>query len=173
LEITQVIWLWMFTALWTTAGAELDANQVKARYLVNFMKYVTWPEEGKGSTNAFTIVVQDSANLKNALDEVVRGKEFQGLPIRTVHTMTTHEFANARMIFTRETNREKVTALLAETPKRTLTIGEGPSFLAHGGMIEFNIFEGKVRFNVNLPALRQAGFSVDPKLLVAAQEVRK
>ena len=171
--MAQVALLWLFAALYSASGAELDANQVKARYLVNFMKYVTWPEDAQGQTNAFMIVVQDSANLKNALDEAVRGKDFQGLPIRTVHTMTTHEFANARMIFTRETNREKVSALLSQMPKRALTIGEGPWFLAHGGMIEFNIFEGKVRFNVNLPALRQAGFSVDPKLLVAAQEVRK
>lgn len=154
-------------------AAELDIHQVKARYIHSFIKYVTWPATNAAQT--FAVGVVDASPLKQALDEVLRAKEWQGKPLQAV-TLDLAEKAAASsvaVVYVRENERDRISELLRGIPKNVLTIGEGPYFAAKGGMIEFNLSEGRVRFSVNLQALRQAGFSVESKLLTAAQEVRK
>lgn len=150
-------------------AADLDVHQVKARYIYNFIKYITWPDT---AATAFQIGVLEESALKTALDEVLKDKNWQGKPYQTL-AVDSAAGKELHLVYVRETNRDRIAEILKSLPRTALTIGEGPSFLARGGMIEFNLSEGKVRFSVNLPALREAGLAVDPKLLVAAQEVRK
>jgi len=157
-------------AAWSCAGRELelDAQQVRARYILNFVKYITWPPRDADEGEKFRVMVLDNAPLKSALDAVLLGKTFEGKPAEAVA-----KSGSGQVLYVRETDRERLSGILSKVGKGTVTIGEGPGFLARGGMIEFNISEGRVRFSVNLPALRQGGFSVDAKLLTAAHEVRK
>jgi hypothetical protein len=54
-----------------------------------------------------------------------------------------------------------------------LTVGEGSDFTADGGMIGFVERADRIRFVVNLPAVRAQGLDVDARLLGVAAEVRR
>jgi hypothetical protein len=62
--------------------------------------------------------------------------------------------------------------LLAEQRPATLTVGDIPGFLAAGGMIELLIDNDSVRFDVNLPALRQKNIRLPAQVLKLARQVR-
>lgn len=158
-------------ALDLVGGAELTTPQVKARYIHNFVKYVTWPETASAA-ETFQIGLIEEGAVKNALQEVVHGKRWQGKPFGNRSLQREGPFENLHVLYINEPNRDRMSEILQNVPKGTLTIGEGPSFLSKGGMIEFKMSEGKVRFSVNLKALHEAGFAVDSKLLAIAEEVQ-
>lgn len=160
---------WCLTLV-LTPGAEFNSAQVKARYIYNFIKYIGWPKSARPEKR-FAIGVLQSGEMKTALDEVIYGKSWEGRPLQTQAVDLPDSSSNLDVLYIAETNRERVRDLVAKLPASTLTIGEAPGFLAGGGMVEFKLVEGKVRFNVNLGALRQAGYSVDAKLLKVAEEV--
>ena len=53
----------------------------------------------------------------------------------------------------------------------TLTVGEAARFAERGGMIGFAIEERRVRFDVNLKAVRAAGLNPSSQLLKVARKV--
>jgi hypothetical protein len=165
-------WAFLLLVAVICGAAELDIFEVKARYIYNFVKYITWPE-GENQGEEFVIAVMDAPNLNAALTEVLREKDLQGKPFKAVFVDSATAQPQARAIYFKEARGEKLAQLIEAAPPWAVTIGEGPNFLAKGGMIEFNINEGKVRFSVNLRKLRDKGFAVESKLLSAAQEVHK
>jgi hypothetical protein len=52
-----------------------------------------------------------------------------------------------------------------------LVVGESEDFLEQGGMINFHLQGGKVRFEVNLKAAEDEGLKVSSKLLRLATRV--
>jgi hypothetical protein len=52
-----------------------------------------------------------------------------------------------------------------------LTVGESPEFAERGGGIQFYMNEGRVRFSINVDAVRRARLTVSSKLLALARIV--
>jgi len=53
-----------------------------------------------------------------------------------------------------------------------LTVGESPEFLDQGGIINFLLKDGSVRFEINLEPARIARLKLDANLLTVAVSVR-
>ncbi len=47
-----------------------------------------------------------------------------------------------------------------------------PDFLSHGGMIQFQLVEKRVRFSVNLNAVDRSGLAMSSELLKVALSVK-
>jgi hypothetical protein len=54
-----------------------------------------------------------------------------------------------------------------------LTVGETQGFLGDGGVVNFKVEEGKVRFEINMEAAGQERLHISSKLLRLAQIVKK
>jgi len=54
----------------------------------------------------------------------------------------------------------------------TFTIGDSDRFTAHGGAAHFYLEQGRLRFAINLEAVRRTGLRIDPGLLQMAQIIR-
>jgi hypothetical protein len=57
-------------------------------------------------------------------------------------------------------------------PAWTLIVGETPGFAANGGIINFKLEGGKVRFEINAAAAEREQFHISSKLLSLAQIVK-
>ncbi len=55
--------------------------------------------------------------------------------------------------------------------KSTLLVGEVPGFAERGGMINFFLEGGTVRFEINVDAMRQEKLLIDAKLLNLGKKV--
>ena len=53
-----------------------------------------------------------------------------------------------------------------------MTVSESPDFLEQGGVINFLIKDGSVRFDINLEPVRTARLKLDANLLKVAASVR-
>jgi len=153
----------------------LDEYQVKAAFLYNFAKFVEWPPQVFSSAaEPISICVLGPDPFGATLRETVSGKDVSGRPFLVRPLQDVRQVAGCRILFVSSSERGVLSSILAGTKTTgVLTVGETESFLRQGGIINFKIDGGKVRFAINLDAAQQAGIRVSSKLLSLAETVRK
>ena len=96
----------------------------------------------------------------------------QGRQLRLQPLNATGGEAACDVIFADRTDAATLDSLRLLTNQRaTLTVSDQPGFLAHGGMIELKIVDGRIRFDVNLAAARAANLMLSSQLLQLADQV--
>ena len=76
---------------------------------------------------------------------------------------------SVRWRFRKPGGAEGVRAIRA---RPVLTVSDGKGFLRSGGVIEFYIQDGRMRFIINLDALDRAGVRLSSRLLELAKTIR-
>lgn len=161
-------------ALLGCAGAqEIEEYQLKAAYLYNFAKFVDWPAHAfAGASSPIAICILREDPFGGALEEVIRDKTAAGRPLvaRTIDDLPARG-CHILFIASREWKRSRP-GLRPMPGIAILTVGETAGFTAAGGMVSFKLDGGRVRFEINLEAARQASLQISSKLLSLAEIVR-
>jgi hypothetical protein len=141
--------------------------KLKAVFLLNFAKFVTWPADAfKESGAPLVICVIGQDPFGPILDQAIRGESVQSHPLQVARPSAAQEYGNCHIAFLSQAMAGPLDDLLEKhMPTHTLTVGDHESFLQQGGMINFALAESKVRFVVNTAALQRASFEVSSKLL--------
>lgn len=143
--------------------------QVKAAYLYNFGKFVRWQTPGGGET--FDICVLGKDPFHGALSSTVAGERIDGKNI-VARDIVAVESSRCQIVFISTSEQAKLGPLLAAARRmNTLTVSDMPEFAEHGGMIGLVNVEGKIRFEVNVGAVNDAGINVSSELLKVAVKV--
>jgi len=160
----------LLAALAAAAVVALPAAQevsqeyrVKAGVLYNLVKYVEWPDPIKGSIR---ICVAGQNPFGTVLEDLVRNERVRGLPL-TAAVIPGPE-PDCHVVFTPKTSR--VGAYIraaAGTP--TLMVGETDDFIELGGMINFTLEQGKVRFEINRLAAERVKLRISSRVLKLAR----
>lgn len=164
-----------FLLLVSTAVAEQPAfseYQVKAAFLYNFAKFIEWPDKALSGDEPIVVGVLGDDPFGEVLDETLSGKKVGShlLSIKRFSRLTGSEHCHILFIADSEAGRTaEILARVGSAP--TLTVGEAPGFAERGGMIGFVIEERRVRFDVNLKAVRDAGLKPSSQLLKVARNV--
>jgi hypothetical protein len=140
-------------------------HRVKAAYLFNFTKFVEWPADAIPPGAPLTICVAAPSPFGQTLDETVRG-ELVG--VRPLTTRVVRDPAGCHVLFV----PAGVTALPLVRDARTkpiLTVGESPDFLHDGGIVNFFMQDGKVRFEISQDAAARAHLRISSRLLRLAR----
>jgi hypothetical protein len=161
--------------LWTiafvlAAGATAPAKeipleyQVKAAYLFNFAKFVEWPSEAR--TGPLTICVAGQNPFGDVLEETLRGETVNDRPLAT--RVISGPETGCHIVFVPQgIATAPYLSGLRGTP--TLTVGEMPDFISRGGIINFVLEEGKVRFQIDSKAAERADLRISSHLLRLAR----
>jgi len=145
-------------------------SQVKAAYLYNFGKFVRWP--AKAAVETFDICVLGKDTFGPALLATVTGESIDGKSVVARNIPSVQEASNCRILFVSSSEDKRLKVILAAAKRLgTLTVSDIPDFAAQGGMIELVTQEGRIRFEVNLTAVNQAGLTVSSELLKVAVKV--
>jgi hypothetical protein len=76
------------------------------------------------------------------------------------------------VLFVGREQRNRLKDIVAKTrPHPVLVVTEWDGALAEGGMVNFVLVDGRVRFEVALEAARRAGLTLSSRLLAVAQQV--
>ena len=138
--------------------------QVKAAYLLNFTRFVTWPSP-TDPEEPLTICVARRNPFGGLLASTLAGEQADGRPL--VPRVVTGVDDACSVLFM--PNGVAVDPLLREVGKAPiLTVGESPDFLQRGGMIAFVLDEGRVRFAINPAAADRNGLTISSRLLQLA-----
>jgi hypothetical protein len=158
-----------------SARAQVDEYQVKAFFLYNFTRYVEWPAQNFRSPNdPIAICILGRNPFGNALEHAIAGKLVEGRTLVVEQISDIHPKSSCQILFVRASERKRFrSAIDAIRGTGILTVGEAQDFTGDGGVINFKLEDGKVRFEINVEAAGQEHLRISSKLLSLAQVVKK
>lgn len=152
------------------SGAEENPIEykIKAGYLYNFTKFITWPEDEFDTFNLCILGKDPFGSIINPIEK----RTVKNKPIRLFRIQRVRETEHCHIIYLSSLENNKVSlpgVLTIGSIGTSLTVGESKKFTQSGGMIAFFQYLGKVRLHINLQTLRDSGLEVSAKLLEVAE----
>jgi hypothetical protein len=155
-------------------GSRPTDYDVKAAYLYNFGRFVEWPAGVAAGSDSFTVCVLGQDPFGPALDATLAGETIGGKRAAAKRISSPQEAATCQILFLSSTEENRLDQVIGVLRKEAvLTVSDMPKFSQRGGMIQFVLEGKKVRFEVNLSAVQQAGLSLSSELLKVAIAVRR
>lgn len=147
--------------------------EVKAAFIYNIAKFVSWPSYQETSTEGLTLCILGNDPFGKALD-VIRGKR-SGTKIWEIRYLrVVDKLLTCRILFIAASEAERAEEILDSLDgKPVLTIGDSDGFAARGGIINFFIEDRKVRFEINIDAAHRSSLNISSQLLKLAKIVRE
>lgn len=172
-RVTACVAIAASLVLWLPARAEQVTDyDVKAAFLYNFTRFVGWPDGIPASPHPFRLCVVADGAMTSAVQRTMEGESVDGRPTVTLSPSSPREARTCQILFVGHSEMERAAPMLtAVRALPVLTVGDGESFIDRGGMIQFVLERGRVRFDVNLAAARRTNLSVSSRLLQVARNV--
>jgi len=169
---------WLLLAGVGRAGAQVAAGEydLKAAFLLNFGRFVEWPSSAfASSASPFVIGIAGEDPLGARIDEVVAGRTIGGRAVEVRRLRDVDESTRCQMVFVSKALPASRVAQLLGLLKRSsvLTVGESPGFPHRGGVINFILEDGTVRFEVSQSNAERHHLKVSSKLLGLARLVKE
>jgi hypothetical protein len=151
------------------AAAEED---IKAAFLFNFAKYVTWPPKSFPD-GKFRICVMGDAAFARKIDATIEGETLDGRAVIRPPAPAMPDIARGcHILFIAASESSRTAELLAAVRgSAVLTVGETEAFSARGGMVTFVRDADRVRFDINASEAERVGLTVSSRLLRLARRV--
>jgi hypothetical protein len=147
-----------------------DEYHVKAVFLYNFAKFVEWPADSPAGPMCIGIIGDDP--LGPELEQIVNGKTVNGRGF-TVKRLKAETARTCQIVFVALSEKKRFKNILGLLKgAEVLTVGESLGFCESGGVINFEIVDSKVHFEVNLDAAERARLKLSSKLIGLAKIVR-
>ena len=166
----------MICVLLASASAQdapVSEYQVKAAYLYNFAKFVEWPPGSFASASAnFQVCILGSDPFGDELRNLTRDKAVNSRQFEVRDVVDPQQGKTCQILFIASSAQKHLRQILnVLLGTSVLTVGENEGFAERGGMINFFLQNGRVKFEVNPKAAEQAGLKVSSKLLSVAKVV--
>ena len=162
---------------WTLSGAA-DSNddrleQIKAGYLINFMRFTQWAGDAFDSGESPILVAVIGPNpfsdsVQRTLETTVigdRSLQFNFLPIPDDAAM-----ANVHVVYLAGLAPALASDLIASLPKQVLSVGDRVALVDVGVMLTLAIESNGVVFFANANAIRDSAISLSSKVLRLARK---
>ncbi len=145
--------------------------EIIAGFLYNFCKLTTWPDTAvpkRGEAWAVGVVGENPFGA--ALAKTLAMRTFEERRFDVLYFHTARSIKSCHVLYVVHCSPAELSAALeAVRGEPVLTVGENDDFTAHGGMIRlFTDDGGRVRFEINRAATRQARLGMSAKLLQVA-----
>ena len=167
------ITLLLAAAMLLHAQPSATEYQIKAAYLLNFAKFVTWPSSAAAPRNEFKVCIAGDDPFGPVLDATLRGESIEGRRVVAQRVANEQIAGECDVLFLSRSAEGQARRILAGLKgSSVLTVSDMPGFIERGGMIQFVTQADRVRFRVNLDAAEDAGLTLSSELLKVASEVR-
>jgi hypothetical protein len=157
--------LCMMLASSRAAHAQVDQQAVRAAYIFNLSKYVSWPHSMKD----LKICSEADERTGRLLKEILEGKNSEGRMVHIVLAPSVAEQRECAILYLGRASAVRVAAVLQELgTSPVLTVSEDPQFVRQGGMVALVRAEDQIQLHVNIGALHSAGIQMSSRLLSIA-----
>jgi len=144
--------------------------EVKAAFLYNFVQFVEWPADTLPAGEPFRLCLAGENPFGGVLERTVAGEQAAGRPIAVEVLAADGAPSRCQVLFVPRSQASRTAALLRATgAAAVLTVGESPRFLEVGGLINFVVEGGHVRFDINAEAAAARDLRISSKLLRVAR----
>ncbi len=150
------------------ASPQTTEHHVKAVFLYNLARFVSWPGLWMERSEYFTIGIVGNPPFGAIIDQVVTGERWRGKPMRVVFYDEAEDISvrvcDVLYIGADQLRHfDDIKERLAGLP--VLTVADTPGFLAMGGMVNLVRKQQRIGVGVNLQAVRYSELSISSKLL--------
>jgi YfiR/HmsC-like len=158
-----------------TQEQPLDEYQVKAAFIYNFAKFVTWPQESFASaTDPINICIFGQNPFGHWLYDTISGRAIEGRGLTVRNIAAPGEASSCHILFVDTAQDKRSLAALRESKLAgILTIGESSAAENAGVIVDFRLDGGRIRFDINLQAALQEKLQISSRLLNLARIVKK
>ena len=190
-RITLSLAAWLLVWPGASRAQELRSSELEAAFLLNFLRFASWPEpsfEFRESPVVVTVIGADAiaADLSVLSSEERLGPEQRSVEVRVRDgvdptseragrrhgRVTAADLRRSHLIFVGrddESSAEWILAQVRGTP--VLTVGDVPAFARKGGMLELVVRGGRMTFDANAREIDRSGVSMSSKVLRLARLV--
>lgn len=160
--------LWC-TLLITPAVQAEDAYEIKAAFIFNFTKFISWPADMEQAGGDLHLCLFSSNPFGDYVYQL-NGRKVRNFYLRVSQPAKVAELAGCHILFLADAqDAGRVVEQLAAQP--VLTISDHDGFVQAGGGINLFPDNDRIRFDVNLQRLKGCGLDVSSKLLSLARQV--
>jgi hypothetical protein len=158
-----------YAAIGQEGGTTLE-YQVKGAYLYNFAKFVDWPPETFSSASSpFSLCMLGKDPFKPEFENELKEKKIHDRNLEVRRIVNVEEASSCQILFVPAAEEARLHEVVAGLKgKSVLIVGETPGFDDLGGMIQFVLESGTVRFKINLTSAKLSGLQISSKLLQVA-----
>jgi len=150
---------------------------VKAAYLFNFAKFVTWPDTSfPAAQDPIRICVLGRDDFGGTLDAVVKGKTVRGRKLEVQKLRGAGDddplARSCHILFISASEQGREAVIFAAIEDRSIvTVGEVEGFATKGGMFNYVARGTKVKFQLNRSVAEARGVGVSARLIKLAELV--
>lgn len=146
-------------------------DDVKAAFIYHFATFVQWPETAQAD-EPFSFAILGADDIAGELEQYLPGRTIQGRPLSVRRIRSIDEAGNAAVLFIGARESARLSQLLDKIGSRPmLVVTDAPGALRDGSMINFQVVDQRVRFEISLAAAERAGLELSSRLLAAAMFV--
>jgi hypothetical protein len=159
---------------WSSDEAAVTEYDVKAAFLLNFVRFVNWSEQaGEGKGNELVLGITGEDPFGNSLN-LIRGAHIKNRTLVVRNDVNRNSLTSCDILFISSSEKDRLPSIMAAVKDLPiLTVSEIEGFAERGGMINFIIVENKVRFEINPDAAKQAGIHISSQLLQLARIIKQ
>jgi hypothetical protein len=174
-----ILWLLLLWPLcWPGSPGTCQAEdvaqeyQLKAAFLVNFAKFITWPPQAfPPGQQEFILCVAGDNPFGAALSGLDK-KTVGGRPIRLVLVESVKNIPPCHLLFVSRSEEKHLGSLVASLNRQpVVTVSDSSVFIKAGGHIEFVTKGSRLSFAINHTAMKERGMQASAALLNLAVEV--
>ncbi len=156
-----------------TEAAALDEARLKVALIYNFSQFIEWPSSAFGAPDAPFQICVLGADPFGASLLAVQKRQHQGRPIQVTHPATVEEARHCHVLYI---DNPRATPLGRDLAKAlgeasVLTVSSAAGSADEGIAIGFVRQADKIRWTMNLNAVRRAQLKVSAKLIEIAVNV--
>ncbi len=146
--------------------------EVKAAFLYNFTRFVSWPHTQTGNSSELLRVCVFGDDPFGELLDPLRGRKSQGRDIELLYPDNTESLTGCDVLYIGQSQSRDLGKLLKLAQLNgMLTVSDLPDFVRNGGMIGYVKQGNVIRFEISLKAAAEAGLTINSRLLELAVRV--
>jgi YfiR/HmsC-like len=147
------------------------AHEIKAAFVFNFTKFVTWPP--LPANQPFRICVVADETTKDAIDRVMQNEIILNRKTQTVVPASPEQARSCQVLIVGADAAVRGAPFVAAVRTHpVLTVGDAPAFIDSGGIIQFVTEGTRIRFDVSLTHASRAQLAINARMLRVAREVK-
>jgi len=154
--------------------ATVSEAGVKAAFLLNFPKFVSWPASDAAHGKPFVIGLLGQDEVGEAVRALAQNKKLGDRPLVVRRFTLVSEVAECDLLYLAASESRRAPVVRAALRGHSvLTVGDWASFAREGGMIALVTDKSRIVFVANPKAAQEAGLAISAQLLSLAKAVER
>lgn len=153
-----------------TDAQTVSAPALTAAFLYNFAKFAQWPADAPAGP--LRLCVLGDAAVADALVDTIGDRAIDGREVVISRMKPGGYTRGCHLLYIAADTRRAVETIEPLRNAPMLTVSDQPSFAHDGGIAEFFVEGGKMRFAINVDAAQRARVRLSSRLLTLARIVK-